>query len=689
MKDLRVTWGQLCSWNGALLGTVLSEVAAVRRRCEEASWQLRQLATRSLKGAWEGYGARAFLSDVRALAARAAAHTDHIDHLIQALGEAQHKITRTQTAVTEALSRAKAAGMEITPSGEVVDPLDGADATGVADWERRQVVVQIRAEVEVAYGSADNTLSYLDKVFTQLAAGQIAPEARTNHYRSVGKVPVGKSATYVQSWWASLGDAERSYVLAHYPQDLGNLDGIPYAVRDRANIAVARHDEEMARAYYDPILAELSAEIASAQADLEGNLGKTDREIRTAQLGAAQLRYATITANLAAYAMIRTQRGLDRNWREHISMSPAHSASPRDAKRHSSPREGRSSAAHSPAARLSAGRAAPAHSPAARLSAGRSFPLAGPAPSAQPRQLLVYRGPNRARTGTGAELRTIQVALAQGNVDTASSITIEVGGMTTNVVNSLDSHMEAAGRLAALQQEILTARGETGSPAVVTWFDYAAPQSALDSSLYTPARAREGGVSLARFAEGIAQVRGEDRPRINLLGHSYGSVTASAAAERARPGVVDTLVVYGTPGVVAEGWDMNTGAHGAGSAASNHVLSNKKDIINVVNALGGGAVSGGHTDALGFNPRRDPDFTAHHFSGRGGFFSQHSEYLENADSPQMRELARITTEPATERGAPPATEPGAPPATLTQPHEPPAGAAPSPHNPPVRPPPGS
>lgn len=679
MKDLRVTWGQLRGWNGALLGAVLDEVAAVRRRCEEASWQLRQLAARSLKGAWEGYGARAFLSDVRALAARAAAHTDHIDHLIQALGEAQHKIIRTQTAVSEALSRANAAGMEITPRGEVIDPLAGADGTGVAEWERHQIAVQIRVEVEVAHRLADNTLSYLNRVFTQLAAGQIAPEARTNYYRSVGRVPVGKSAAYVQAWWASLGDAERSYVLAHAPQDLGNVDGIPYAVRDRANIAVARHDEEMARAYYDPILAELSAEITSAQADLEGNLGKTDREIRTVQLGAAQLRYATITANLAAYAMIRTQRGLDRNWREHISTAPVRSASSQDSKRSSSPPAGRSFAAHSSAARLSAGRAAPAHSPAPR-----SSPLAGSAQSAQsgqPRQLLVYRGPNRARTGTGAELRTIQVALSQGDVDTASSITIEVGGMTTNVVNSLDSHIEAAGRLATLQQEILTARGETGSPAVVTWFDYAAPQSALDSSLYTPARAREGGASLARFAEGIAQVRGEDRPRISLLGHSYGSVTASAAAERVRPGVVDTLVVYGTPGVVAEGWDMNTGAHGAGRAASNHVLSNKKDIINVVNALGGGAVSGGHTDALGFNPRRDPDFTAHYFSGRGGFFSQHSEYLENTDSPQMRELARITTGPSTG----PSTEP----TTLAPPREPPAGAAPSPQSPPVRPPPGN
>ena len=112
---------------------------------------------------------------------------------------------------------------------------------------------------------------------------------------------------------------------------------------------------------------------------------------------------------------------------------------------------------------------------------------------------------------------------------------------------------------------------------------------------------------------------------------------------------------------------MNTGPHGAGNAASNHVLSNKQDIINVVNAGGGGAVSGGHTDALGFNPRRDPDFTAHHFAGRGGLFSQHSQYLENVDSPQMRELARITTEP----GALPAE------------------AAPSPRSVPVRPPSGS
>ncbi|MGH8877092.1 MAG: alpha/beta hydrolase [Stackebrandtia sp.] len=49
--------------------------------------------------------------------------------------------------------------------------------------------------------------------------------------------PQGEKPLLVKSWWDSLGSGERLGLLAAQPERIGGLDGVPIAIRDRANRA--------------------------------------------------------------------------------------------------------------------------------------------------------------------------------------------------------------------------------------------------------------------------------------------------------------------------------------------------------------------------------------------------------------------------------------------------------------------
>ncbi len=54
--------------------------------------------------------------------------------------------------------------------------------------------------------------------------------------------PPGTEPEDVRAWWDSLGEDDRNRSIAAHPRALGNLDGVPAAVRDTVNRAVLRDD---------------------------------------------------------------------------------------------------------------------------------------------------------------------------------------------------------------------------------------------------------------------------------------------------------------------------------------------------------------------------------------------------------------------------------------------------------------
>ncbi|MGP1498680.1 MAG: alpha/beta hydrolase, partial [Schaalia odontolytica] len=130
-------------------------------------------------------------------------------------------------------------------------------------------------------------------------------------------------------------------------------------------------------------------------------------------------------------------------------------------------------------------------------------------------------------------------------MDTADHVGVIVPGLHTNVEKTLSDYDNRAGlmRENALRQ---AKRGET--VAMVEYLGYDAPQVELEAASST--YAENGARELSGFLNGVDASRehGAGDAHITLMGHSYGSTTSGMAATLVNKGVVDDIVLAGSPG---------------------------------------------------------------------------------------------------------------------------------------------
>ncbi|MFK0040036.1 alpha/beta hydrolase [Paenarthrobacter sp. NPDC090517] len=143
-----------------------------------------------------------------------------------------------------------------------------------------------------------------------------------------------------------------------------------------------------------------------------------------------------------------------------------------------------------------------------------------------------------------------------GDLDTASSVTYAVPGMGTTT-GGMTGWTKVAQNLHDLLPQ--------GS-AVVSWIGYETPPvPALDNNINVGVldvnRAVAGGQKLAGALDGLAAVRGESAPQLNIVAHSYGTTTAAVALTQ--PGIkVDNFITLGSAGLpdnVHSAADLNAG----------------------------------------------------------------------------------------------------------------------------------
>ncbi|MBU7596593.1 alpha/beta hydrolase family protein [Streptomyces sp. P38-E01] len=148
-----------------------------------------------------------------------------------------------------------------------------------------------------------------------------------------------------------------------------------------------------------------------------------------------------------------------------------------------------------------------------------------------------------------------KVIIADGDPDKADHTAVYVPGTGTSL-EGIEGDIDRGNDLWRESSAVKP----TESVAVITWFDYDAPQSAIpvtDGPLIPEARdgsyARSGGPTLNQFLEGsgVAREGSSGGPgHTTVVGHSYGStVVAEAAKNGARP---DDVIVAGSPGMQAK-----------------------------------------------------------------------------------------------------------------------------------------
>ncbi|UBQ03430.1 alpha/beta hydrolase [Curtobacterium sp. TXMA1] len=239
------------------------------------------------------------------------------------------------------------------------------------------------------------------------------------------------TAVSVERWWEALSAAAQDRLVAFAPAVVGNLDGVPYDVRDRANRSTL--DDEL-----------------------------TDDEGRT-------------TTRTALLEQVRDAL-------------------------HQEPGQG-------------------------------------------PRHLVVLD-----TRGTG------RAAIAVGDLASARDVTVVVPGMFftvtgqmhdfTDTASDLYDEQTAVSALAATGTGRVAADDSTEGTAVLAWMGYRTPDM---SNILSLGLARTGADRLERVVDGLDAVRGADRPRLNVVAHSYGSTTALMALSSGRM-QADSLTVLGSPG---------------------------------------------------------------------------------------------------------------------------------------------
>lgn len=160
-----------------------------------------------------------------------------------------------------------------------------------------------------------------------------------------------------------------------------------------------------------------------------------------------------------------------------------------------------------------------------------------PGHSGDPRQLLTL-------DFSGERLKA---AVSVGDVDKASHICVIVPGMTTNVHDSLQGNVDSAERLRNRTAALGGMRRK--DIATVAWLGYDAPQDIIKASVAGDAHL--GAERLSPFLTGIDSIRKQSPagdPHMTVFGHSYGSTTSGFAATMTPDGVIDKLVLAGSPG---------------------------------------------------------------------------------------------------------------------------------------------
>ena len=151
----------------------------------------------------------------------------------------------------------------------------------------------------------------------------------------------------------------------------------------------------------------------------------------------------------------------------------------------------------------------------------------------------------------------VRAAVAVGNPDTATDISVTVPGIGSTTKDSLPSMVSEARNLQNTANEELRRLGRSGSVVTIAWMGYDPPANVLNTTsprdfwrTINDDRAQAGAAALAPYLQQLHT--NNPNAHLSLFGHSYGSLTSSLAlqqlnAQGLHP--VNDAVFYGSPGL--------------------------------------------------------------------------------------------------------------------------------------------
>jgi hypothetical protein len=217
---------------------------------------------------WEGAAADSAAINHRGLIAELNHMVAGVAIVAKTLAQAGDAIPAVQTEIANAAELATRYGYRLGDDGQVVDTLTNPGPTDPSPEDRARVKVEITDMVAGVLRTATDIDNDLASVLKRAAAGQFGTGTETtiqgaaaDGLQDSGEVlttpPKNGTPDQNAAWWNSLSAAGQAILLADHPDWLGNLDGLPGVVRDKAN-----------RARIPEVRSDLQSQLVDAQSQL-------------------------------------------------------------------------------------------------------------------------------------------------------------------------------------------------------------------------------------------------------------------------------------------------------------------------------------------------------------------------------------------------------------------------------------
>ncbi|MFB4422997.1 alpha/beta hydrolase [Streptomyces sp. QL37] len=268
-----LTWAQLRDLKCAELEGAADGWGRSSNRADAARDRIEQQLLTGLRDTQEGEAAQAAVARLRQLGRNFQYVYTECGLLRTTLNSLAHEMRAQQRALNEALDDAAALGFTVRADGSVTYPtggaglVDGAAVRGgtassnglpglvppsglvapnpnaakaqdIAD--RVTGAVRAAAEIDWRYAGilrrlkAEEGLKVPDSTWKDAAGDAAAVRGAAGAYLK-DAIPHDASPAERRDWWAGLTQEQREEYLAVYPDQIGNLDGIPALIRDAAN----------------------------------------------------------------------------------------------------------------------------------------------------------------------------------------------------------------------------------------------------------------------------------------------------------------------------------------------------------------------------------------------------------------------------------------------------------------------
>ena len=262
-----MNWTDIQQWEAAPLQTYAAECDSNQRKLQSVGEALAS-PLNSLTGS--GQTVKAAKAALRKQITAIEKEVNFLISSAEIASEGAQGINEVRANADDAKQLANTWGMSIDTSGNV-----SIDAAEVKRLEKAgKNILDIKYMVDTAQKRVNTALRRAQELVESLSQKISALDAGTYdnnvHYSATKKVrpslpPDGASAQEVASWWSSLSDDDKQWMIEQHPDVIGNLEGVDYTSRNQANRIMLPRLQKQAKEELDAFVAKMNPHMSGPE----------------------------------------------------------------------------------------------------------------------------------------------------------------------------------------------------------------------------------------------------------------------------------------------------------------------------------------------------------------------------------------------------------------------------------------